>query len=483
MSADIPMDGDVESESELLEGLQAQEDDGADSEGSSDYYVSESVHTPPPPLDDRVLLLLDASAPSTNYDGFKLCKDLWSSLPEDLLLRVFAWLPAVSICRMRCACKLWRARLSDENLLLQNASNFATSPAFVKYVEQLERRPEDPETLVDSKWSLLKLDFFPGYRFSSLASARGLLVLLLDAFQGIAAPAVLVVNPLTKTWIILPNPPNPTFQAAVSMVYEERSQAYVIVVVNHRIFNPLLETAVQNPDPDYDSGESDSETLHYVITADFFDSTENIWRTATQVFQARVEGGHIFCDGSIYWLATHHEPGTGLNVISYDFRLDTWLCFRLPKFTLLRIEAEGASSISCNLVGVQGRVLLAAEVVDGEDSHQTSISIWEYRDKAEWLHIHSISSDVYLTMLGNPAERGVLNFVGYGDVMWINLQGSPFSLAYDFHTRTLRKLPDCPFHVEDKAADMDPLARIYRMPFLYGFQPRLDPVERVFVSA
>jgi hypothetical protein len=49
----------------------------------------------------------DAQKPCTTVENPDMDGSLWSRLPEDLVDRVLAWLPAASLLRLRTVCRRW----------------------------------------------------------------------------------------------------------------------------------------------------------------------------------------------------------------------------------------------------------------------------------------------------------------------------------------------------------------------------------------
>ncbi|KAH6555550.1 hypothetical protein KP509_10G027800 [Ceratopteris richardii] len=127
--------------------------------------------------------------------------DSWAGLPDDLILNVLSRLPLIDILRARCVCSSWNRLASDPSLPRLLASAPPSLPGFALFLSDASSaRLLYLDLNVPTHWRSLSLNFLPGGGAGSklLASSGGLF--LLDTAHG----ELLVVNPVTRSWIQLP---------------------------------------------------------------------------------------------------------------------------------------------------------------------------------------------------------------------------------------------------------------------------------------
>eukprot|EP00249_Psilotum_nudum_P007393 c20525_g1_i1 orf=1004-2071(+) len=123
-------------------------------------------------------------------------------LPNDLLEKIFSYLPVLYIARIRLVCKQWSTILSSQDFLMRYSHS--SCEKWVAVFDELGLNEQRILVLYDAsldKWLRISLTFLPAEFTDAVAAAGGLLCL---AGQLDGRNVMCVCNPLTKTYKVLP---------------------------------------------------------------------------------------------------------------------------------------------------------------------------------------------------------------------------------------------------------------------------------------
>ncbi|XBI44208.1 hypothetical protein VPH35_108882 [Triticum aestivum] len=73
----------------------------------------------------------------------RCCPDATVSLPDELIFNILSWAPLNSVCRFRCACRMWRAVLSDPAFIATHRSRHAEPLLVVRSSQENPGRGHD----------------------------------------------------------------------------------------------------------------------------------------------------------------------------------------------------------------------------------------------------------------------------------------------------------------------------------------------------
>lgn len=130
----------------------------------------------------------------------------WSCLPEELVVNILSRLPLIELQKLRIVCKAWNDLAISPELLRCRATLSCSRPGFALFLtseeasEMLYLDLNDPH-----KWRTISFSFLPSSgALKFLASSGGLLLLGRRAKDSAQGGDLLVVNPITKQWRVLP---------------------------------------------------------------------------------------------------------------------------------------------------------------------------------------------------------------------------------------------------------------------------------------
>ncbi|XP_024535149.1 F-box/kelch-repeat protein At5g43190-like [Selaginella moellendorffii] len=168
---------------------------------------------------------------------------IWSSLPHDLLLRIFACLPIKSLLRLRCVSKEWNKALTSLNFAgLQ--SRVASPSSRLPWILMFKCHSYSAARVLrafdrsSNKWFAISLSFLPPYATDIAASSGGLL-----CFKTIHPGQFIVCNPLLSSWRDLPplKASNMARAAVITLLATKSSTSntFKVVVAGSRVLDDL----------------------------------------------------------------------------------------------------------------------------------------------------------------------------------------------------------------------------------------------------
>ncbi|CAM6101836.1 unnamed protein product [Calypogeia fissa] len=260
-------------------------------------------------------------------------ENLWGALPQDLLERVLAWLPFVSLFRARGVCKKWKMLVFSKVFLDLCAEVPCREKYFLLFPiigEQIVCSALDTSTL---QWHKIPpLSFLPPQVKYVEGGAGGLLFFSVNAQ---IKPVILYVcNPMTRCWRKLPPMTHRRTPLVRHMVVDKVTNTYKIIVAGNAELS--------------NSGQDD----HRFLSTEVYDSGTNSWSiTGSLPPQVDLNWSSAYSNGELYCVA-NQLGSMRLGVITYNVQDGTWSdeVEELPEgFSLAQV------------VEAQGRVLTVAE--------------------------------------------------------------------------------------------------------------------------
>lgn len=173
---------------------------------------------------------------------------LWSALPPDIWERVLGCLPERSLCRFRTVCKAWRSLTTNSSFralrggLHQKESTILVSNGH-KVVAMYDRD--------ESRWTVIELSVLRaafsaiGVKNYKIEAAEGSLLVVWAASKNEKVKAVVLCNPVAKTWRYLPPMViHMAIRTVVYMVLDGETSALRIFVLgfeSHTSTEPLFQ--------------------------------------------------------------------------------------------------------------------------------------------------------------------------------------------------------------------------------------------------
>ncbi|KAJ7570039.1 hypothetical protein O6H91_01G104500 [Diphasiastrum complanatum] len=346
--------------------------------------------------------------------------DIWCNLPQDLVEKILARLPAFAILQMRGVCKRWKSLIQSSYFSYLRRLNAPNKPYFLFHLTV--GRTEHLVTFdpVLEKWCRIPLPYMPpGLDASLVASAGGLLCFRVRK-MGIVS--YLICNPVTKCCRELPPPlhyrstyRSPCMQA---LVVDPNKNTYKLVVAG------------------YSTGRDP--------TTEVYSSINNSWKlvgnlplkgdSKATLFQPY--SGKPFCNGNLYCRA-FLPP----SVIVYSVEEEVWVQLKAP---------INSSVLTPYLVEHHGHVLMVGGLrkAGRKEFSPDSFCIWELDHKEmQWKEVARMPEDMRKLFL----QRNVFSkfrSIGKGDLIYFTSASAASSVVmYDFSLNLWKLLPECKLKV------------------------------------
>jgi hypothetical protein len=309
--------------------------------------------------------------------------EVWSRLPQEVLLGVLARLPHEDISRLREVCRRWRELLvakhfTDRIVTVRHSQTPFLLVCVKKFQAVVAYNPARRE------WMELLLELCPNFQIHSLRAAGfGLL-----CFKGNVGRKkkddgdirLLVCNPITKRWRILPSLPSNT----------RTSGCVNIIVLNHEpnqfkiLFTQIIRESQRR------------------LVATLFESATDSWSTHSQdttlesIYRSVYVSNAIHCIGSERVHQEAGSPKSRKQGISFDLDRKVFSKFEAP----LASEAVGAKKFM-ELHGALSLVTFSTV-----PTFASSVQQVDERSGA-WLQVHSLPSGSSLGVQGHvPLGQG-----------------------------------------------------------------------------
>ncbi|KAG0556682.1 hypothetical protein KC19_11G071600 [Ceratodon purpureus] len=335
---------------------------------------------------------------------------VWTSLPKDLVEKVFAFLPLHSLFQARCVCKCWKNVGFSNNLVKLRAEAPDSPPYFPVYLSKEVDRRWCAYDHVQNKWlHLPPLTFLPKEAKHILAGDGGLLCLS----ESPSSALNFVCNPVTGTFKKVPSLSQDYEPGITHMVVNGKSHGFKMIVT----------------------------LTHYLESTHVFESRQNSWQATSCLpphFLLWGRRSSAFCKGFLYCVALEIGGMNMEGLIAYDVKSGVWTeVHELP-----RGMRDDPYVLSCG-----GRVLVVA-AQKNTNGRLTSIRIVEFEPVSKrFLEVTEMPQNVMLDVF---KCRGGWKPVAYGDRICVASKKTLSVAVYDMVRRSWHELPRCPLPVDTK---------------------------------
>eukprot|EP00250_Pteridium_aquilinum_P014325 c21916_g1_i4 orf=797-2053(+) len=341
-------------------------------------------------------------------------EDLSKSLPDELLEKILASLPIISIFRAGAVCKRWNAITTSRRFfsLCKVKEKASSGPWYFMYKESqnTEGLVYDPSA---KKWHSFTLPLVENSAWFA-ASSNGL-VCFADNSYGYT---LYVCNPMTKSWTRIPEPLQrwSSDYYAVSMTLDKASKVQFVVVAR--------------------SSQVPNDYSRWSLSIEACNSFSQKWRTVASTTLHGWRGGEnsVICDGIVYCVI-HSTAMVGsrndecrLGLLSYELSRGILQVGTMP----MPCPLTCAKLVNCNerliMVGGIGK----SDVVRG-------IGIWELGTM--WREISRMPNKFFR---GFGEFDDVFSSSGAEELIYIHAYGSPQLLLYSIRHQSWRWSQKCP---------------------------------------
>ncbi|KAJ7517181.1 hypothetical protein O6H91_21G013300 [Diphasiastrum complanatum] len=337
--------------------------------------------------DDACMGSSESAEACCREQGLSLDPELWTGLPEDVLDKVLARLPAQSLARFRCVCKRWNSILHSRgflNLCSQTPGRDSWILMFADpyYKAVFAYIPKE------NKWLHIRLAFLPSH-VDNVTAAGGLLCFRLLEANG--SSSMCICNPVTRSWRKLPPMRGRWSGNLVGMVMDMKTLRYKVIVQTKHV-------------------------LPYTLRTEEFDSGTNAWRL-TSSSSANFTTGSAFCNGLLYFMAWEQHNGAFIcdGVYAYNIDRGTWTSAHAPMPYFY---------ICPHLVECQGRLLMVGGFWE-QPALTVGIRVWELQQSSlDWIVVETMPQNLFKHLLKRPGYR-LFNCVGHGNLIYLSECTSP----------------------------------------------------------
>ncbi|PKA63620.1 F-box/kelch-repeat protein [Apostasia shenzhenica] len=351
-------------------------------------------------------------------EGETSSTSLDSILPDDLLEKIFSFLPVVSIIRAGSVCKRWHEAVhSGEHSWIsmppQNPWYYMITQS--KFISGFAYDPNLRKWYNFNLPCLEKCNWF-------VSSSSGL-VCFMDYEN---RSRIFVCNPITRDWKQIQEPPNgksPDY-SALSLSVNRSSRTYKVAVVKSK----------QLPD----------DFLRWDFTIEVFDSEEDAWVSSINEVLIGWRGGDesVICNGVLYCLiysfTANNERRHG--VVMHDLRPQC--CSSSSPSSLMRTMIMVPCAMTCGrLMNMKEKLVM----IGGIGRHDRpdiikGIGVWELEGE-EWREVARMPHKFFQ---GFGELDDVFAGSGAGDLIFIQSYGAPALLIFDMGSKQWRWSLRCP---------------------------------------
>eukprot|EP00252_Welwitschia_mirabilis_P017306 TRINITY_DN38363_c0_g1_i1.p1 TRINITY_DN38363_c0_g1~~TRINITY_DN38363_c0_g1_i1.p1 ORF type:complete len:470 (+),score=48.84 TRINITY_DN38363_c0_g1_i1:56-1465(+) len=346
--------------------------------------------------------------------------EIWCNLPSDAVYRILTHLPISSLFKYKILCKKFYNIISSGSFL-----NIATDLqpkdhwlAVLLAGSSSQFHCFDP---VFNKWRVFSLSFLP-FNVRGLASAGGLFCCRAEISGSLS---LVICNPISKNWIVLPP------------ILKKRVVPIVSLLICEKNFKVLVAGDDLLPD------RRNVRDLSYEL----YDYATNTWTLCGPLPpQTDLEFGFAACNGNLYFI--NYLPYGPYGVVNFNLQLCVWTKVEAPMPKNLTIPC---------LVECCGRLFIVGGVL--KKNSLSSIRVWELCDEEKTWKEFARMKDKMFKELPSGMGEFFFNAVSNGGVIYLVYKASQM-LAFDVCTRTWRWLPE------------HPIAGVLELPG-YSFSPRM----------
>ena len=375
-------------------------------------------------------------------------RDIWASMPDDILDHVIARLPLQSLIRMQTVCKKWKIKIHTASFIRQCEVESESAPAeWVLTFAHLKAGTAcfAYDTRL-SKWQALPLVFHPFDLIpkSTLAAADGLICLGVGwSTSGIAhcSPAMptklIVCNPVSRFWRDVPLPPQldsarSSLISVAGLEVDRIAGSYKLVVVGevrheNRDCKHLVAFIFDSVSQRWNSFEVELDPLN-----SFSFLVSHFWTLVGHLMRAVLSSA--VCEGVLYCLTARPYQLHAFNMVTEEW-------------TRLRISLP-AEIFGPSLVARPGQLYLVGAYRHNQHDKSSNIGIWELdQDMQRWnvvdILLEAVSSNHGRYSLPKSPPWSPRRSSGDdGDVMLYVKWATRF-LAYNVSKKSWVWLPAC----------------------------------------
>lgn len=356
-----------------------------------------------------------------NKDDQKICLDssIWRNLPSDVLERTLAHLPVLSLLRFKTVCKKFNRVILSKSFLSTHSYLPPRDPWIAVFQSDScsQFHAYNPNLNV---WHQISLSFLP-FHVRGLASAGGLLCCRGELNGSLS---IVVCNPITKRWTILPP------------------------MIKKRVV-PIVSTVVKGSEfKVFVAGDDVLPDGHKDLSSEVYDSSSGHWALSGLIPpESDLEFGSVISNGNLYILTV-----SPYGALSFNLQEGVWTKIQAPMPKNITIPS---------LVECSGRIFMVGGAI--KKTVFDSIRVWELCENAmAWKEVAKMKNKLFKEL---QTEENELYFtaVGHGNLIYISIYKRPQMLAFDISTRLWFWLPP---HPVAGASEGKPL-------FCYPFNPNL----------
>ncbi|XP_010544781.1 PREDICTED: F-box/kelch-repeat protein At3g61590 isoform X2 [Tarenaya hassleriana] len=360
-------------------------------------------------------------------------------LPDDLLERIFSYLPIASIFRAGSVCKRWNGIVTSRRFLWSFSNVVSQIPWYFMFMSSDEPSgyAYDP---VLKKWYGIDLPCIERSNWF-VASSSGLVCFMDNDCRN----KIYVCNPITKQWRRILDPPCPklTDYTALGMSVNRELQSYSVSVVR--------------------SKQVPGNFFQWDLSIHIYNSETTTWGTYVTDVLSGWRGGDesIICDGILYFLIYSTLGGTS----DHRHGLITFnLSNRSSRGILMRTFIPMPCPLTCGrLMNLRERLVMVGGIgkADRPDVIK-GIRIWVLKER-QWEEIAKMPQRFFQ---GFGEFDDVFASGGTDDLVYIQSYGAPALLTFDLNQRQWRWSQKCP------------VSKRFPLQLFTGFcfDPRLDIV-------
>lgn len=340
-------------------------------------------------------------------------------LPDDLLERIFSYLPIASIFRAGSVCKRWHEIITSKRFLWNSSSLSSQKPWYFMFTSSDEPvgYAYDP---IPRKWYSIDL---PRIETSSwiIASSYGLVCFMDNESRS----QIYVCNPITKSWKELNGPPGPKFSdySALAVSVDRESHNYSVSIVK--------------------SKQVPGDFFQWDLSIHLFDSETAQWVTTLTETLTGWRGGDesVICDDVLYFLIYSTGGGGGPpynrhGLITYKLRS------RYAHGLLMRSFIPVPCSLTCGrLMNLKEKLVMVGGIgKQDRPDFIKGIGIWVLKGR-EWQEIARMPHKFFQ---GFGELDDVFASSGTDDLIYIQSYGAPALLVFDVNQKLWRWSQKCP---------------------------------------
>ncbi|XP_043717666.1 F-box/kelch-repeat protein At3g61590-like [Telopea speciosissima] len=332
-------------------------------------------------------------------------------LPDDLLERIFAYLPIVSIFRAGSVCKRWYELVNSRSL-----SVLSQKPWYFMFTSSDEPTGYAYDPIL-RKWYSLEL---PRIETSNwfIASSCGLVCFM----DNDSRSQLFVCNPITKEYKSLDEPPGLKYSdySALAISVDRISNSYIVTIAK--------------------SKQVPGNFLQWDLSVDVYRSETMTWMTSATEQLTGWRGGDesVICDGVLYFLSYSTRGGMGWHdrhgLIMHD------LSSRSSHGKLMHIPVP--YSLTCGrLMNLKDKLVMVGGIgkLDRPDIIK-GIGIWILNGE-EWQEVSRMPHKFFQ---GFGEFDDVFASGGTDDLIYIQSYGAPALLVFDMNQKQWKWSQKCP---------------------------------------